>query len=206
MYDIFCVTNRLLCATDFLLQIEKIASCRPDGIILREKDLPEDEYKSLAIDVIKICGKYGVPCILHSFVNVALALKSERIHLTMPALRGIQNGQKKRFKQIGVSCHSLEEAVEAESLDCSYITAGHIFATDCKRDLAPRGTQFLKNVSSRVSVPVYAIGGINSANAGIAAASGAQGVCIMSGLMTCKNPAEYFKNLRNAEGKNVIQP
>ena len=52
MSDILCVTNRALCAEDFLLRVEKIAAARPGGIILREKDLSEGEYKALARQVM----------------------------------------------------------------------------------------------------------------------------------------------------------
>lgn len=50
-----------------------------------------------------------------------------------------------KFKTIGTSAHSVEEAIEAQKLGATYISAGHIFATDCKKDLPPRGLEFLKN-------------------------------------------------------------
>ena len=65
MCDILCVTNRHLCREDFLVRIEKIAAARPAGVIFREKDLTKDEYKELAVQVLKICEKYKTPCILH---------------------------------------------------------------------------------------------------------------------------------------------
>jgi thiamine-phosphate pyrophosphorylase len=84
---------------------------------------------------------------------------------------------------IGASCHSVEEALEAENLHCSYITAGHIFSTDCKKGVAPRGLNFLSDVCNNVSIPVYAIGGINQSNMKAVQNAGANGVCIMSGFM-----------------------
>ena len=68
--------------------------------------------------------------------------------------------EKKKFTKIGISIHSVEEAKEAEQLGASYLTAGHIYATDCKRGLPPRGLGFLKEVCREVSIPVYGIGGI----------------------------------------------
>jgi thiamine-phosphate pyrophosphorylase len=68
-------------------------------------------------------------------------------------------------------------------LGASYVTAGHIFATDCKKGLEPRGITFLENVCASVDIPVYAIGGISSDNYMEALDAGAQRVCMMSALM-----------------------
>ena len=67
----------------------------------------------------------------------------------------------------------------------SYITAGHIYVTDCKKGLEPRGLGFLKDVCSTVNVPVYAIGGIkfDKKQWEELKQKGASGGCIMSGMM-----------------------
>ena len=97
MSDILCVTNRKLCREDFLIRIEKIASARPSGIMLREKDLDEAEYMNLARDVIKICKRYDIPCILHTFTEVAKALNSDALHLPLNLLRTLSEKDKSRF-------------------------------------------------------------------------------------------------------------
>ncbi|WP_458396868.1 thiamine phosphate synthase [Anaerotignum sp.] len=193
MSDILCVTNRNLCREDFLQRIEKIAENRPKGIILREKDLSEEEYKTLAEKVLNCCKKYDVPCILHSFVDAAMELGAENIHLPLHILREMDEKTKEAFKIIGASCHSVEEAQEAERLGCTYITAGHVFVTDCKKGLAPRGLEFLRKVCESVSVPVYAIGGISNANIDLVRKASAAGACVMSGLMRCEDVKETMK-------------
>ena len=184
MSEIICVTNRHLCNDDFLKRIEKICKCRPSSIILREKDMSEDDYTALAAEVINICRSYDVPCTLHSFVNAAIKLKADRIHLPLHILRTLGSEDKRHFSVIGASCHSVEEAEEAISLGAGYITAGHIFDTDCKAGLPGRGLDFLRNVCEHSSVPVYAIGGISPGNIDDVINAGADGVCIMSGFMT----------------------
>lgn len=86
---------------------------------------------------------------------------------------------------IGCSVHSVEEAIEAKRLGAAYITAGHIYATDCKKALAPRGLGFLKDVCQSVSIPVYAIGGIgiDDGRRQEVKQYGAKGSCIMSAMM-----------------------
>lgn len=195
MFDIMVVTNRHLCQDEFLARIEKIAQAHPSGIILREKDMEEKTYRELARCVLEICERYKTPCILHNFVEVAIELQAVAVHLSLPVLRKLSQRQKDRFMVIGVSCHSAEEAKEAESLGCTYITAGHIFDTKCKKGLPGRGILFLREICEITSVPVYAIGGIAKENIQEIRNTPAAGACVMSGPMVCKDEAEYLKNL-----------
>lgn len=203
MFDILCVTNRTLCKGDFLARIEEIASASVDGIILREKDLSQKEYESLAKETIKICDRYNTPLILHSFVDVAIKLNVKNIHLPLPILKTLSDEQKAHFLNIGASCHSAEDAILAEKSGCTYITAGHVFYTDCKKDLAPRGLDFLKDVCESVSIPVYAIGGIEADKMPLIYNSGAKGGCVMSALMQCEDVKDYLKDYKRQGEKNV---
>ncbi|MCI9417763.1 MAG: thiamine phosphate synthase [Eubacterium sp.] len=198
MSDLLCVTNRTLCAEDFLERIEKTAACHPRGILLREKDLSETAYEKLAAEVLAICQRHQVPCILHSFPETALRLHVSAVHLPLPLLRNMTDIQKMTFQAIGSSCHSLQEAKEAKRLGCTYIIAGHIFATACKPRLRARGIPFLKELCANTALPVYAIGGINSENAPFVRRAGAKGLCVMSGIMQCKDPAAYLKNMEES--------
>ena len=92
--------------------------------------------------------------------------------------------------------------MEAEHLGCTYITAGHVFDTDCKKGLPGRGIEFLQEVCDSISIPAYAIGGINSENYNEVKKVGVAGVCVMSGAMTCNNANEYLKAFR--ENKNEV--
>ena len=196
MSDILCVTNRLLCGGDFLKQMERIAEARPAGIILREKDLSEEEYTVLAAQVMNICRRAGVPCILHSFPAAARKLHAEAIHLPLDLFLAMDEGEKASFRVIGVSCHSAEEAETAEKHGATYISAGHIFDTDCKRGVPGRGLVFVEEVCKAAAIPVYAIGGISPENIETVRHAGAAGACIMSGLMRCKAPENYLNLLQ----------
>ncbi len=193
MSDLICVTNRKICKGDFLTRIEEIARAEVKSIILREKDLDEDAYTALARQVMVICKKYETPCILHSYVGVASTLGADRIHLPLHMLRKMTDREKSRFSVIGASCHSIEEAKEAEERGCTYITAGHVFDTECKKGLPGRGLAFLREICESVSVPVYAIGGIDVSNYNTVRGTGAAGACIMSGFMQCGNVQKYME-------------
>jgi thiamine-phosphate pyrophosphorylase len=175
-------------------QIEKVGHLHPHAIILREKDLSETEYEELADNVIQICNKAGVMCILHNYADVAINLDCRNIHLPLDVLKAIVANDYKTnlgrdirnyFEKIGTSIHSVEDAIEAEKLGVTYVTAGHIYATDCKKGLPPRGIEFLKAVCESVKIPVYAIGGIefDAKQLDEVLNCGAAGACLMSGFM-----------------------
>lgn len=180
--QVLAVTNRNLCAGDFLHQIEQIAAAHPAGLILREKDLPVSEYQALAARVLDICAAAGTPCILHSFADVAHALHSSRLHVPLAQLQAHPEWTQ-QFDVIGVSIHSAPEAVCAQQLGASYVTAGHVFPTDCKKGVPARGLTFLREVCQAVDLPVYAIGGITPQNMPDCLTAGAAGVAVMSGVM-----------------------
>lgn len=198
MFDIFCVTDRKLCRGDFLERIESIAGCGPAGIILRCREMTEQEYKAVAKEVIKICRKSKVRCILHGFPETASELCADFLHMPMTALRKMTPDELLQFKEIGASCHSAEEAAEAQGLGCGYVTAGHIFDTACKKGRPGKGLDFLTDICEAVSIPVYAIGGIDCGNIADVRDAGAAGACIMSGFMECEDAAAYIENLKKA--------
>ena len=68
-------------------------------------------------------------------------------------------------------------------MGASYVVAGHIFETDCKKGLEPRGLNFIKDISSTLTIPIFAIGGIDEKNSQSVIDSGAFSVCMMSSMM-----------------------
>ena len=154
--------------------------------------MPESDYEDLAKKVIEICNKYNTQCILHNFPKVAEKLNHDALHLPLHVLATLTDKEKSQYKILGASCHSVEDAVKALKLGCTYITAGHIFDTDCKKGLPGRGLDFLKAVCSSVSIPVYAIGGISPKNFSMVRNAGADGGCIMSSAMNCLEPHNYL--------------
>ena len=194
------ISNRKLCENENLeKQIEKIFSAYEKKIILenfeivsltlREKDLNENEYLNLVEKIYPICQKHKINLILHQNYDLNLDEKYmiKGLHLSYEIFKSlnknIREGLIKKYKRIGVSIHSLEEAREVENLGASYIVAGHIFETDCKKGLEPRGLKFIEDLSSTLTIRIFAIGGINQENSYLAIKSGAFGVCMMSSIM-----------------------
>ena len=194
------ITNRKLCENENLeRQIEKIFSAYKRKIILedfeivaltlREKDLDKNEYLNLVKKIYPICKRYRIDLILHqnNDLNLDKKYKIGGIHLSFDNFKSLNKNIKeeliRKYKKIGVSIHSVDEAKEVENLGATYVVAGHIFKTDCKKGLEPRGLNFIKELSSILTIQIFAIGGINEENSNLVLNSGAFGVCMMSSLM-----------------------
>ena len=194
------ISNRKLCENENLeKQIEKIFSAYQRKIILenfeivaltlREKDLYKNEYLKLVEKIYPICQKYRIDLILHQNYDLRLDNKYniKGLHLSYNTFKSLNKNIRKelikKYKKIGVSIHSIDEAKEAEMLGATYIVAGHIFKTDCKKDLESRGLEFIQELSSALIIPIFAIGGINQENSHLIINNGTFGVCMMSSLM-----------------------
>ncbi|MGM9964680.1 MAG: thiamine phosphate synthase, partial [Clostridium sp.] len=96
---------------------------------------------------------------------------------------------------VGVSVHSLEEAIYADENGADFILVSHIFATKCKEGLKPKGVDYIKEVKAKVSCKVVALGGINTENYNEVIKAGADGIAIMSLLFESKNIHETIKKI-----------
>ena len=187
MYEkVLAVTDRKLCTRPFPEQIHRVCGCRPKALVLREKDLTPQAYRELAEQVLEICGEYQVDCILHNFTGAARELGVKRIHLPLKKLLSLSAEEKAAFAGIGTSVHSPEQARQALEAGAAWLFAGHIYESQCKAGLPPRGLEFLREICRLAgTVPVYAIGGIRRSQAQIREiqSCGAAGACIMSEMM-----------------------
>lgn len=192
MCKLIAITNRKLCQGDFLKQIQILAEARVDRIVLREKDLDERAYEALAKQVLAICREYQTECVLHQKIEAAKCLGAAKIHLSLPMAQKHRE-ELKNFELVGISTHSLEQIQMAQDCNVDYVFYGHVFQTDCKKGVPPRGLSLLRQMCQYASVPVYAIGGISPENARQAIDAGASGVCVMSwGMQQRKEKIQEF--------------
>ena len=191
LHRAIAVTNRHLCSRPFLQQMETVLQTRPQAVILREKDLPEGEYRALARKLIPLCEGAGVPYYLHGhYLEVARQIGCPNIHLGIAQLQAFHDAEHNEggnplaaFERISVSCHSVPEALLACDLGATSIVLGTIFETDCKPGRQGAGLDFLSRTCRAVRIPVFAIGGITPARMPDVLGSGAAGGCMMSWFM-----------------------
>lgn len=186
-FPLIAITDANSCPrslTEQLLRLKQ-APIAPAALILRAKTLSRADYQPLAKQVQKICTEQNLPLILHSDWQLANALGIDRLHLPPALLQSLPEAEKKRFRWLSTSVHSIEEAQQAQALGANVLIAGHIYATQCKAGLAPRGLGFLQAICQSTRLPVYAIGGIgfNTAQLAELQANGACGACVMSAYM-----------------------
>lgn len=190
---IACITNRHLVEGDFLAQIERVAAMElVDWIIVREKDLRVEEYRTLFAKVARIAHKGGKKCLAHG--RIALGRMSELgadgLHLPLDALREWRAASGRRsapqagaVQLVGASAHSAAEIAEAAVLGADYATLSPIFATDCKPGAAPLGIAALAAACQKSPIPIFALGGIGRDKLDACIEAGAAGCCMMSELM-----------------------
>lgn len=185
---LIAVTDSVTCPRPLAEQIEslaKLTELRPQAVILRAKSLDKAAYRTLALQAQQSCEAAGIALILHSDWQLTRELGISMLHLPLALLRQISEYERAYFTWLSTSVHSVGEAQEAQALGATVLIAGHIYTTQCKAGLAPRGLGFLQNVCSTVNLPVYAIGGISfdaSQHAELQA-NGARGACVMSAYM-----------------------
>lgn len=181
------ITNRHLVQGDFLKQLEKVTKLHPHALILREKDLTDDAYESLAKKVFDLCKREDITFFLHTKIEIARKIGCQNIHLSIPVLKGLSETENKAltedFCEISISCHSMEDVEIAMAGGATQIILGTIFETECKKGVLGKGVEFVREICQKCPLPVYAIGGMNMQRLPLVIDAGAAGCCMMSGFM-----------------------
>jgi thiamine-phosphate pyrophosphorylase len=166
-----------------------------DAIILREKDLSYEDLLPIAFKLRNITNSFGAQLIINGNLRIAQIANANFFHI------GIKDYLKQKLNLngilFGLSVHSVEEAVKAERYGAKYILASHIFKTDCKKGLKPKGIKLIKDIKSKVNIPVIALGGINESNIRGATEAGADGIAVMSYIMASTKPYLAAKKLKS---------
>lgn len=167
-----------------------------DFIHIREKTKTAKELYEL----VELLTDRGVPLSkikMNDRVDVASVLYVNGVHLANHSLPLEKVKQHFAELTIGCSIHSVEEAQTAEQQGADYIIFGHVFPTQSKPGLAPKGIEQLRAVVETVSIPVVAIGGITPTTSREAVEAGAQGVAVMSGILEADDPLKAAQQYRS---------
>lgn len=196
---LYAVTDRAWTGEKTLL--EQVKEALDGGITflqLREKELGEEEFLREAEDMKTLAATYHVPFIINDNVELALAIGADGVHVGQEDMEAGKVREKLGpDKIIGVSAHSVEEAVKAEKSGADYLGAGAVFSTSTKGDAGALSMETLKAICSSVSIPVVAIGGIKEENILSLKGTGVAGAAIVSGIFARKNIREACVRLRS---------
>lgn len=196
---LYAVTDRAWTGEKTLL--EQVKEALDGGITflqLREKELGEEEFLREAEDMKTLAAAYHVPFIINDNVELALAIGADGVHVGQEDMEAGKVREKLGpDKIIGVSAHSVGEAVKAEKSGADYLGAGAVFSTSTKGDAGALSMETLKAICSSVSIPVVAIGGIKEENILSLKGTGVAGAAIVSGIFARKNIREACVRLRS---------
>ncbi|GGC75880.1 thiazole tautomerase [Thalassobacillus devorans] len=174
-----------------------------DSIILREHHLAEADYQLMVEELIASGADRDKVCV-HSRPGVARKTGVSNLHLKEKGSGVTEVKQADPFLKVGVSVHSLQAARQAEEEGADYVMFGHVYATDSKKGMAPRGIEELESITSSIDIPVSAIGGITPDRIVEIQEAGAAGVAVMSGIFEAAQPLQavkrYVKELTIHEG------
>ncbi len=190
-FPLYLVTDRQQTSgRDLLWVIERAFEGGVTAVQLREKDLDGKALYSLATELRELSRRYSAFLFINDRIDIALAVDADGVQL---GAGSIPIADARRLlgpaKSIGVSTHSLREAEEAEQSGADFILFGSVFFTPTKAAFgAPQGLQPLKKLLEKISLPVYAIGGIKSEMVDELRATGVRGVALISAVMSAPDP------------------
>ncbi len=184
---------------EFLGRVESALKGGVSLIQLREKERTTREYISLAQKVHELAKRFGVPLIIDDRIDVALAAKTEGVHL------GQSDMPIKTAREIlgddfiiGATAKTVEQALEAYEQGADYLGVGAIYPTTTKVKTVLTSTEMLDRICKSVPIPVNAIGGLNKDNIDVLKGIGIKGVCAVSAIMKAPDPEKAVKELSAA--------
>ena len=177
-------------------QVEEALRGGATCIQLREKNLTKEALLAEALEIRPLCQQYHVPLIINDHADVALAAGADGVHVGQEDtdVREIRRTAGDRLI-IGVSAHTVEEAVTAERSGADYLGIGAVFPTGTKSNVTAMPLETLRAICAAVSIPKVAIGGIHASNAGLLAGSGIDGIAVVSGIFGAPDPRAAAEEL-----------
>ena len=202
---LYAVTDRSWLKGETLYeQVEKALKGGVTLVQLREKELSEPEFEAEGRSLLELCHRYRVPLIINDNVELAERIGADGVHvgqsdMELTRAREILGTD----KIIGVTAKTIEQAQAAEKAGAGYFGVGAVFGTSTKKNARNLSLEKLQEISSSVSIPVVAIGGINASNLMELAGSGVDGVAVVSAIFAAKDPGQATRELKVLAQKMV---
>jgi thiamine-phosphate pyrophosphorylase len=189
--NLYLITDRTLFTArcPLYLAIETALEAGVKAVQLREKDLSTRSLLDMAYWMKELTNEYGAQLFINDRVDVALSVEAGGVHLGRESIP-VQAVRKIAGKTliIGVSTHTIGEAIEAEKDGADFITIGPVYETPAKAKYGkPVGLETLKEAKSRTTLPIFAIGGIKPGNVREVKEAGADGIALISAILTAQD-------------------
>lgn len=202
---LYAVTDRSWVGKQTLYeQVESALKGGATCVQLREKELDEAAFLEEAVEMKKLCAKYGVPFIINDNVQIAMRCGADGVHVGQSDMAAGNVRKAVGDKMIvGVSAQTVEQALAAQAAGADYLGVGAVFPTSTKSDAMEVSLRTLKDICAAVDIPVTAIGGINKGNMAELSGTGVDGVALVSAIFAAEDIEEECKILKKLSGKMV---
>ncbi len=199
---LYVIISSRLCRKPVLETLRDVISGGADAVQLREKDMPDEAFHSLAVEFRKITARSNTLFIVNDRAEIARKVDADGLHvgqsdITVRAARNIIGFN----KILGVSTHDIRQALAAQQEGADYIGAGPLFPTATKAYEPPVGLAYLKQMQREISIPFVAIGGITLENLDQTLSAGGRRVAVCSAIISGSNVmqiTQLFKARLNA--------
>lgn len=181
---LYAVTDRAWVGRQSLYeQVESALKGGATCVQLREKELDDEAFLNEAVEISALCRRYGVPFFINDNVEIAIRCHADGIHVGQEDMEAAQVRRKVGDDMIiGVSVHSVEEAMEAVKNGADCLGVGAMFSTSTKTDVSILPKETLRDICAAVDIPVVAIGGIGRSNISQLSGTGIDGVALVSAI------------------------
>ena len=199
MLRLYAVTDRSWLRGQTLFeQVEQALAGGATLVQLREKELEEDAFMREAVDMAKLCHRYGVPLLINDNVEIARRSGADGVHVGQDdmgaaSVRSILGSD----MIVGVTAKTVGQALRAQEAGADYLGSGAVFGTSTKLNAKPMDKALLRSICNAVSIPVAAIGGINRNNILDLAGADIAGVAVVSGIFAAEDIEEECRCLRS---------
>lgn len=202
---LYAVTDRAWTGKQSL--VEQVESALLGGatcIQLREKELNEEEFLAEARQISALCKRYQVPFFVNDNVEIAIQCKADGVHVGQEDMSAAKVRQRVGDDMmIGVSVHSVKEALAAVNNGADCLGVGAMFGTSTKKDADVLSKDVLRDICAAVTIPVVAIGGINRSNLLQLSGTGVDGVALVSAIFSAKDIEQECRTLRQLSEEMV---
>ena len=205
--SLYLVTDRSLSLGRTLeYVVDEAAKGGVTMVQLREKDCSTLEFYQQAILLKECLRPYNIPLIINDRLDITLACDAEGLHIGQSDIPyAIARELLGKDKIIGLSVECLQDAIDANELDVDYIGISPVFGTPTKTDTAPAlGLDGIREIVKISKHPTVGIGGINQTNAADIIEAGADGISVVSAIMSATDPKESALQLRSIIQKSRI--